>query len=164
MNITGGGRFVEPLNATLIINPNDAPVYFLQPTHVTVNEGQAANLTIMLSRILTQTITVYVSTFDATASASTGDYVAALNLPVTFLPGEQRKNVSIQTINDDTPEIVEVFVVRLNGSTGDTVLIPPTEATVTIAANDDPYGIFDFSQASLNKIASEGDTVRFEYV
>lgn len=158
-NITGGGRLSEPLIATLIINPNDAPINFLYPLQVRVIEGQTANFTINLNRTLNHSVIVYFTTIDVSASASTGDYIPAINQSVVFDIGESRKTISVQTLNDITPEIAEDFIVRLTASTGDTVLIHPTEATVTIIANDVPYGIFEFSSVSLSNTASEGDTL-----
>ena len=125
-------------------------------------EGQSANLTIGLNRTLIRNVTVFVSTIDFTASASAGDYRAVRNQAVVFQTGETRKVISITTLNDNIPEIAEEFIVRLNASTGDTVLIPPLDARVIITANDQPYGVFQFSQASLSKVASEGDTVSLE--
>ena len=164
INITGGGRLVRPLTATLIVNPNDAPIHFLYPLQVEVIEGQTANFTISLNRTLSHNVTVFYSTIDGTAMASSGDYVAAINESVVFRSGEKQKTIRIPTIDDNVPEIAEEFIVRLQSSTGDTIIIPPSDARVIISANDDPYGVFQFSQDSLSRVASEGSTVQFKYV
>ena len=158
-HITGGGRLVDPLVATLIVNPNDAPIHFLYPLQVEVTEGQSANLTISLNRTLSHNVTVTFSTIDMIAMASSGDYEAIRNGTVVFQIGERQKTISVKTIDDNIPEIAEEFIIRLQSSTGDTILIPPIDARVIISANDDPFGIFQFSSQSLYKVASEGNTV-----
>ena len=85
----------------------------------------------------------------------------AHNKPVVFAAGERNKTISLQTTDDNVAEIAEEFIVRLDVSTGDTVLIPPIDARVTIEPNDEPYGVFEFAQNSLNKTANEGSTVNF---
>ena len=162
VNITGGGRLVNPLVATLIVNPNDAPIHFLNPLQVAVIEGQSANFTISLNRTLTHNVTVYFSTIDVTASSSSGDYMAVRNETVVFQIGEKQKTISVQTLDDNLPETAEEFIVRLQSSTGDTILIPPTDARVIISPNDQPYGVFQFSQASLYTVTSEGQTLSLE--
>eukprot|EP00794_Sanderia_malayensis_P009868 gene9868-10878_t len=162
-NVTGGGKLQNPLQATLTVNQNDAPISFLYPTASVVNEGEIANFTITLNRTLLTNITVTYSTENITASSSTRDYIGFVNRTVTFLPNETRKSISIQTIDDNIPEISETFKVFLVASSGDTVLVNPTEAVVTIAGNDDPYGVFEFSAASnLYRVAAEGDSISFE--
>ena len=158
-NITGGGRLLDPLVATLIVNPNDAPIHFLYPLQVEVTEGQSANLTISLNRALSHNVTVTFSTIDMTAVASSGDYEAIRNGTVVFQIGERQKIISVKTKDDNIPEVAEEFIIRLQSSTGDTILIPPIDARVIISANDDPFGIFQFSSQSLYKVASEGNTV-----
>ncbi len=152
----------SPLQAMLTVYANDAPIYFMYPASIRIQEGQIANLTIVLNRTLTANVTVTYSTFDGTASASSGDYDGFTNRTVVFLAGERTKNISIRTMEDAIPEISESFVVRLVASDGDTVVIYPMEATVTIEPNDVPYGVFQFSASSSYKIASEGDAVPFE--
>ena len=162
INITGGGRLVNPLVAMLIVNPNDAPIHFLHPLQVAVIEGQSANFTISLNRTLTHNVTVYFSTIDVTASALSGDYMAVKNETVIFQIGEKQKTISVQTIDDNLPETAEEFIVRLQSSTGDTILIPPTDARVIISANDQPYGVFQFSQTALYSVKKEGETLSLE--
>lgn len=143
----------------LTINANDAPVNFSTSTNIQVLEGQIANLTIALNRVLASSIFVTFSTIDVTASASSGDYQKVTNGTVTFPPGETRQTISILTINDSVPEISEVFKVRLLASSGDTVLVHPIEATVTILPNDYPYGVFQFSGSLATRTVSEGGSI-----
>ena len=99
---------------------------------------------------------------DVTTSASPRDYLVSYNQSVVLEIGERRKTISIQTLDDNIPEAAEELVVRLNASTGNTVLIPPLDARVIINANDEPYGIFQFATGALSNVASEGSTVSLE--
>ncbi|NWV48163.1 GPR98 protein, partial [Daphoenositta chrysoptera] len=64
---------------------------------------------------------------------------------VTFDVGQVRANITIQVSPDDVPELDKMFsVLIINVSRGR--LGYHTNATLTILANDDPYGVFIFSE------------------
>ncbi|XP_058280172.1 adhesion G-protein coupled receptor V1 [Hirundo rustica] len=64
---------------------------------------------------------------------------------VTFDVGQVRANITLQISSDDVPELDEMFsVLIINVSLGR--LGYHTNATLTILANDDPYGAFIFSE------------------
>ncbi|XP_048148591.1 adhesion G-protein coupled receptor V1 isoform X5 [Corvus hawaiiensis] len=64
---------------------------------------------------------------------------------VTFDVGQARTNITIQVSPDDVPELDKIFsVLIINVSHGR--LGYHTNATLTILANDDPYGVFIFSE------------------
>uniref|UniRef100_A0A8C3GX81 Adhesion G-protein coupled receptor V1 n=1 Tax=Corvus moneduloides TaxID=1196302 RepID=A0A8C3GX81_CORMO len=64
---------------------------------------------------------------------------------VTFDVGQARTNITIQVSPDDVPELDKIFsVLIINVSHGR--LGFHTNATLTILANDDPYGVFIFSE------------------
>ncbi|NXU35332.1 GPR98 protein, partial [Drymodes brunneopygia] len=64
---------------------------------------------------------------------------------VTFDVGQVRANITVQVSPDDVPELDKTFSVLItNVSRGR--LGYHTNATLTILANDDPYGIFIFSE------------------
>ncbi|KAM4753534.1 adhesion G-protein coupled receptor V1 isoform 2-T3 [Cyanocitta cristata] len=64
---------------------------------------------------------------------------------VTFDVGQARTNITIQVSPDDVPELDKMFsVLIINVSHGR--LGYHTNATLTILANDDPYGVFIFSE------------------
>lgn len=102
----------------------------------------------------------YVTRNDS-ATASGGDY-DSVNEQVVFASGETQKSVSVYILDDNQPETDENFTIVLTSSTGDTSIYGNTVAIVTIAANDDPNGIFHFDgNSKLNKTASEGKPVAF---
>ncbi|NWV12723.1 GPR98 protein, partial [Ptilonorhynchus violaceus] len=64
---------------------------------------------------------------------------------ITFDVGQVRANITVQVSPDEVPELDEVFsVLIINVSSGR--LGNYTNATLTILANDDPYGVFIFSE------------------
>ena len=74
--------------------------------------------------------------------------LSPFNMTITFLPLETEKYISIQAIADGIPEMNETCVVFLASTTGDTVLYMNFSTILLILANDDPYGVFDFSDVN----------------
>uniref|UniRef100_A0A8C5UHL5 Adhesion G-protein coupled receptor V1 n=1 Tax=Malurus cyaneus samueli TaxID=2593467 RepID=A0A8C5UHL5_9PASS len=64
---------------------------------------------------------------------------------VTFDVGQVRANITVQVAPDEVPELDKMFsVLIINVSRGR--LGNHTNATLTVLANDDPYGVFIFSE------------------
>ncbi|NWQ77266.1 GPR98 protein, partial [Columbina picui] len=64
---------------------------------------------------------------------------------ISFDVGQARANITVHVSPDDVPELDKVFsVLIINVSSGR--LGNHTNATLTILANDDPYGVFIFSE------------------
>ncbi|NXF82786.1 GPR98 protein, partial [Sclerurus mexicanus] len=74
----------------------------------------------------------------------TGDLIST-DGNVTFDVGQVRANITVQVSPDEVPELDKVFSVLIisvsSGRLGNN-----TNATLTILANDDPYGVFIFSE------------------
>ncbi|NXF10740.1 GPR98 protein, partial [Smithornis capensis] len=76
----------------------------------------------------------------------TGDLIST-DGNVTFDVGQVRANITVQVSPDEVPELDKVFsVLIVNVSSGR--LGNHTNATLTILANDDPYGVFIFSETN----------------
>ncbi|NXK95299.1 GPR98 protein, partial [Formicarius rufipectus] len=74
----------------------------------------------------------------------TGDLVSTEG-NVTFDVGQVKANITVQVSPDEVPELDKVFsVLIVNVSSGR--LGNHTNATLTVLANDDPYGVFIFSE------------------
>lgn len=81
---------------------------------------------------------------------------------VLLASGETHRTISVYIPDDDKPETDENFTIILTSSTGDTSVYGNTVAIVTIAASDDPNGIFHFDERTdLNKTVNEQDRVSF---
>ncbi|NRA56353.1 MAG: hypothetical protein HRU23_19600, partial [Gammaproteobacteria bacterium] len=135
-----------PTNASLgnnavhsyTITDNDAPpmVAFFTPTSSGLESQSAANLTVNLSAVSAQTVTVAYSV-SGTATGSGTDYNLASGT-VIFTPGETSQDITIDSIVDDTlDETNETIIVTLsvptNASLGNNAV-----HSYTITDNDAP--------------------------
>jgi hypothetical protein len=133
-----------PSNVTLadatatgtITDDDDPPV--VSVNSISVEEGIAAGFTISLSAVSALPVTVSYATVNGTAVAP-GDFTAIPVTPVTFLPGETTKPVTVTTINDTLNEATETYIVRLSGVVNGTT--PVTDGTGTILDNDGAPGL-----------------------
>ena len=89
---------------------------------------------------------------------SNNDFIP-VNQTVIFAPGELRKSIKVQIINDDIPETDETFQVVLKSTTGDTVLFTNYTSDIVINANDDAYGVFEFSDVVQREV-DEGKVLK----
>nr|XP_014349406.1 PREDICTED: G-protein coupled receptor 98 [Latimeria chalumnae] len=75
---------------------------------------------------------------------------------ITFEVGQTAANIMVRISSDDIPELDQVFFIRItnvsNGRLG-----PLTNATLTVLANDDPYGLLTFSERNRPIYVSEGN-------
>jgi len=105
---------------------------------VSVNEGDSGSIgaifSVTLSITSTQTITVKYSTSDGTAKSSQ-DYTSIGLTTLTFLPGDQIKNVTVQVKGDTVNEADETFFVNLSGASANAV-IADSQGQGTIIDND----------------------------
>ena len=74
---------------------------------------------------------------------SPGDDYSVASSDVVLLEGESSKSVPIYIINDQVPELEEVFLIELlNQTTGGALLGERTRTVITIRPSDDPFGSF----------------------
>ncbi|XP_078413685.1 adhesion G-protein coupled receptor V1 [Cetorhinus maximus] len=164
-NTTGGARLGNVLNATLLINKNDDPIYFEDPVILRVQEGSVANFTVTRNGSADFVAAVVYTVENEGASisegnCSEGDFLSLNeNNTLVFEVGERTKTISVVINEDDVPETDETFYIMLLHSTGDTVVYGTSRATVIIEANDDPNGIF--SLEPFEKFVFEGTSNSF---
>ncbi|XP_048383057.2 adhesion G-protein coupled receptor V1 isoform X4 [Stegostoma tigrinum] len=150
-NTTGGARLGSVLNATLLINKNDDPIYFEDPINLRVQEGSVANFTVVRNGSADKVVAVVYDVENGGASSIKGDFLSpGENNTLVFEVGERAKTISVVINEDDVPETDEVFYIMLLHSTGDTVVYDTSRATVIIEANDDPNGIFSLEPFEKN--------------
>ncbi len=148
-----------PTNATVadgqglgtIINddlvPPPAPTLSISDFAVLEGNSGTTNavFTVTLSAVSAQTVTVMATSADGNATTP-NDYLALLPTPLTFLPGETSKTVSVAVNGDVTIEPNETFFVNLTGAINATVadaqglgtiinddLVPPPTPTLSIS-------------------------------
>lgn len=86
--------------------------------------------------------------------------ITPTNRIVTLADGETETTITLEIVNDTTPEESESLRVELISTTGDAVLVTPTVATINILPSDDPNGVFQFAANSRDFTAEEGDTLQ----
>lgn len=144
INATGGARLGNFLNATLKINENDDPIYFLgektkdspkqkswkpvalnpptflssEPVVVRIPEGSVANFTIRRAGQADFVATVMYRV--EYGGASPGDLAILTNdTLLVFGEGEWTKNISVAVEDDNIPETDEPFYIVLYNATGE---------------------------------------------
>ncbi len=109
---TGPGTvLVDQTAATATIADNGTVSVELAAVSDTIGEGSTWNSSVIMSMPVADRISLRWRTQDGTALAGR-DYKAADEV-VTFQPGETVKPISVETLEDDNTEAVEVFYVSL---------------------------------------------------
>ena len=132
--------------------------------NVVLSEGNSGPKTfsfpVSLSFVSTQTVTVFFSTANGSATAGS-DYVSSSG-SVTFIAGETVKNIEVTVNGDTVPELNETFFVNLSSATN--AIISDSHATGTILNDDSVVGAVTVkcpSDSLQNAIenASPGDVI-----
>uniref|UniRef100_A0A8C5REZ8 Adhesion G protein-coupled receptor V1 n=1 Tax=Laticauda laticaudata TaxID=8630 RepID=A0A8C5REZ8_LATLA len=147
---TGGAQLGNLTQAVITIEASDDPFgsFVFQITNIVVNEPEANTVLIDLPVIRNagtfSNVTVeWIATIDGQFAAS--DLKVFLG-NIQFSPGEIMKNLILEILNDDVPEIEEIIIVELTqASNGGTIGLERV-ANVVIPANDKPYGTVSFQQ------------------
>ena len=111
----------------------------------TVAEGDPATISLLRMGGNLAIVTVNYATREGRARAP--DDFVEMTGSVVFAAEQTRIDISIPTVDDAIPEVVEDFQFNLLGVTGG-VLGNITSATVLIGASDSPFGVIGF-QASV---------------
>lgn len=72
---------------------------------------------------------------------------------LTFQPGDTKKKITVQLIDDNVPEQAENFTVHLANASQNAYIKPPGIAIVVLLPNDDQHGVISFGDhpASLDE-------------
>ena len=134
---TGPGTVVvDQTAATATIADDGSVTVSLTAVPDTISEGAAWSSTVTMSTPVADRVSVRWRTTDGTALAGR-DYTAADEV-LSFQPGETAKSISVQTLEDDNSEAVEVFYVSL-----DPPSISASAATIgALAVNGDARSVF----------------------
>ncbi len=109
---TGPGTvLVDRTAATATIADNGSVTIALAAVSDTIGEGSTWNSAVIMSTPVADRVSVRWWTKDGTALAGR-DYAAADEI-VSFQPGQTSKPISVETLQDDNTEAVEVFYVSL---------------------------------------------------
>ena len=136
--MAGTGYTIGATNtATVLINPQLRVELF--PTLGTVaEEAGSAEIRVMLSRSLSEDLTVSLTTMDDTATAGL-DYTALTAQDVTFTAGVTEQTINITLLSDDLVEADETFTLSVDTPLPTGVTASALNSvTVTITSEDAP--------------------------
>jgi len=126
------GRGHIPISTPINLNTMASCVDIL-PEDVTVSEADGTtDVTVSLSRVSTQAITVDYDFFADTASLGS-DFTAASGT-LTFAPGETSKTIPITLVQNSEFEDTETFILELSNASGAFIL--DNQAVITIEDDD----------------------------
>ncbi|KAH0628079.1 hypothetical protein JD844_008789 [Phrynosoma platyrhinos] len=152
LNETTGGALLGSLTqAVIVIEASDDPFgsFVFQITEITVEEPETNTVQIDLPIIrnagtLGNVTVKWIATINGQIADSD---LRIFSGDMHFSPGEATRNLTLEIVADDFPEIKEVIRVELTqASNGGTIGLERI-ANVIIPANDKPYGIVSFQQA-----------------
>ena len=132
--------------ATITIMPSDDPfgAITLVQSRYDIVEGQSIEISLVRTGGTFGTATIGYATADGQA-ISPGDYTSAVGTAI-FLPGQTSFNITVNTIDDNVPEIEENFVFSIFGSSV-AVIGPVNSAQIFIDASDSPFGTVGFDSS-----------------
>ncbi|XP_039203973.1 adhesion G-protein coupled receptor V1 isoform X4 [Crotalus tigris] len=151
LNQTTGGALLGSLTqAVITVEASDDPFgsFVFQTTNIVVKEPEVNTVLIDLPVIrnagtLGNVTIEWIATIDRQFASS--DLKVFLG-NIQFSPGETMKNLTLEILNDDVPEIEEIIRVELTqASNGGTIGLDRV-ASIVIPANDNPYGTVSFQE------------------
>ena len=83
------------------------------------------------------------------------------NFTLTFAPGETSHEFVVEVVNDDVPEVDEVFSVQLQEPVGGARLGEQNSADIAILTNDGAHGFIGFALVCKLYYANFGDRETF---
>uniref|UniRef100_A0ABM5FTD0 Adhesion G-protein coupled receptor V1 isoform X1 n=1 Tax=Pogona vitticeps TaxID=103695 RepID=A0ABM5FTD0_9SAUR len=152
LNQTTGGALLGSLTqAVITIEASDDPFgsFVFQIIEITIEEPETNTVKVDLPVIRNAgTLGNVTVTWIATSDGQLADSdLQEFSGDIHFLPGETMKNLTLEIVADDVPEIEEVITVELSHASNGGTIGPDGVANVIIPANDKPYGIVSFHQA-----------------
>ena len=130
ISFAGSSNF-EPSSATVVYSVGPPQAFVRNVAVLETDAEQSVTLSVELTAITTETVSLGWATADGTANAG-ADYRAASG-SLVFGPGETVKTITLQIAGDDTAEADETFAVRLTSALGEAA------GTVTIVNDDLTY-------------------------
>ena len=144
---------VQPRGQTLQVvieeNDNNRGLLGFGVTAASVEEVFASQVTVQVVRTRGIFGAVSVQYNIEDVETNSADYTPLTQSPLVFQSGQQAANITIQIVDDQTPEPEESFRVVLGGAMGGAEVGTPSSVLVNILDNDDINGVFFFGDSSL---------------
>ncbi|CAB1321522.1 unnamed protein product [Coregonus sp. 'balchen'] len=147
------------ITVTIAASDDAHGVFQLSQDSLSVNgtEPEEGRSTVLLQVVRSFGALSNVTVFWEAEDSSEEDLISRAG-NITFHVGQTRGEIELQVAQDEVPELDKSFAVSLvNVSHGR--LGVRTEASVTVLASDDPYGVFVFSENSMPVRLPEGHTL-----
>ena len=148
------------------VTPQGAPPSIVNIGDASLTEGDsgtsAMTFTVTLSDPQASTVTVEYDTSDNGSAAAGSDYAAESGV-VTFNPGDQSEDITIDINGDTDFEADETFLVTLTDPSSNAV-IGDGEATGTILNDDPEVADLDLTMAVSPAMIGKGDNATFTLV
>ncbi|XP_074526084.1 adhesion G-protein coupled receptor V1 [Halichoeres trimaculatus] len=168
-------RFGGSLNLTLTVTPDIAngEIGFTSNTPVVVYEPEDSNsstVSIPLRRDGTDGQAEVFWSLQPTGTSHediTAEDLRPLSGSEIFLSGQSDASINITIMADDIPEVNETLLLTLDRSNVENQILKAgfTSREIVIVENDDPGGVFEFSQLSRGPwVISEGEAVELHVV
>ena len=162
LNPTGGAQLIPPSTATVTITDDISGLSFSAAAYSVAENGGAANITVYRSNYTNSTVTVAYATADGTAQAN-ANYLPVSGV-LTFTNGETVKTFAVPVIDNSVVDGDKTVLLNLSSATGNSVLINPSAATLTIVESDGslivPSGSALISESGpVNGVLDPGETV-----
>ncbi|XP_030832667.1 adhesion G-protein coupled receptor V1 isoform X3 [Strongylocentrotus purpuratus] len=165
-NPGGGSILGSDSNVTIVILANDfvAGILRFSTLSYIISEGEAFNVTVERSTPGMGEVTLDWS-IESSQSLDPALSFRLTNGQIVFQQGELLKEVTLESLPDETPETNENFQIILTdvqttgvSPTGAASIDPQgASASINIGASDEPHGVFSFAQGSLLVATPEGD-------
>ncbi|XP_037536594.1 adhesion G-protein coupled receptor V1 [Nematolebias whitei] len=168
-------RFGGPLNLTLTVTPDIAngEIGFISNTTVVLFEPEDSNATMIslpLRRDGTDGQAVVFWSLQPTGANRedvTVNDLRPFNGSIVFLSKQSDAFINLTVMADDIPEVNETLLLTLDRSNVENQILKAgfTSRGIVIMENDDPGGVFEFSQFSRGPwFINEGETVELHVV
>uniref|UniRef100_A0A3B5LIK0 Adhesion G-protein coupled receptor V1 n=1 Tax=Xiphophorus couchianus TaxID=32473 RepID=A0A3B5LIK0_9TELE len=86
--------------------------------------------------------------YEFTSVSNQSDFIPSSG-ELYFAPGDRELDLAVNVIDDDIPEVEEVFGVKLKNPKGGAEIGFGGEVTILVPTNDDAHGVIGFAQNSL---------------
>ncbi|XP_014844179.1 PREDICTED: G-protein coupled receptor 98 isoform X1 [Poecilia mexicana] len=86
--------------------------------------------------------------YEFTSVSNQSDFIPSSG-ELYFAPGDRELDLAVNVIDDDIPEVEEVFEVKLKNPKGGAEIGFGGEVTIIVPTNDDAHGVIGFAQNSL---------------
>ncbi|XP_062371958.1 adhesion G-protein coupled receptor V1 [Sardina pilchardus] len=162
-NATGDAVVYEKHTGTIVIEANDDAngIFSLDSSEKPVEEGKTNNFFVLRDRGHFGNVTIFWQLFANDTPLQPGVEFSNTSGSVVFTTGEAIKPIILEAISDKLPEFIEFYVlvlVNISGGypgEGGQLASANLSTSVIIPFNDDPFGVFFFSEEHMDQAVAE---------